>query len=138
MKKFLVLFGIAASLQLTAQIDLGIPASTGKGGVATAMMRNWEAIGVNPSNLGWNDNYKFSMTVLNVGLAAQSSALDFSSLKHAMLHPNDTFSVADKQNYSKLFTNPDGFNMTGDINWIATSVYFPKIGGLAFNVRDRM
>ncbi len=138
MKKFLVLLGIIASFQLTAQIDMGIPASTGKGGVSTAMMRNWEAIGINPSNLGWNDNYRFSITLMNVGLTAQSSALDFSGLKHAMLHPNDTFSVADKANYAKLFTNPDGFNMTANVNWLATSVYFPKIGGFAFSVRDRM
>jgi hypothetical protein len=138
MKRLLLLFGISfVALQMTAQIDMGIPSSTGKGGVSTAMMKNWEAIGINPSNLGWSNNYKFSMTLMNVGLTAQSSALDFATLKNAMLHPSDTFSLADKQKYSELFTNPDGFNMTANVNWIATSVYLPKLGGFGFSVRDR-
>jgi hypothetical protein len=137
MKRLLVLLGIAASLHMAAQIGMGIPSATGKGGVATAMLKNWEAIGVNPSNLGWSSNYKFSLTVLNIGITAQSSAMDFPMLQNAMLHPSQQFTPADKVKYAQLFTNPDGFNMTANVNWIAASVYLPKLGGLAFNVRDR-
>ncbi|CAN5773853.1 hypothetical protein BH11BAC7_BH11BAC7_25880 [soil metagenome] len=116
---------------------MGVPSAAGKGGASTAMAKNWEALGVNPSNLGWSANYKFSMSIGNFGIAAQSRALNFAGLKKAMLHPSDTFSTAEKQNYAALFTNPEGFNMNANITWIATSVYFPKLGGLAFNVRDR-
>ncbi|HET6993294.1 MAG TPA: DUF5723 family protein [Bacteroidia bacterium] len=138
MKKLLLILGITAfTMPVIAQIDMGIPSAAGKGGVSTAMVKNWEAIGINPSNLGWSDNYKFSITLLNGGLTAQSKAIDFATLKHAMFHPSDTFTVAEKQNYANLFTNPDGFNMQANINWLATSIYFPKFGGLAFSVRDR-
>lgn len=138
MKKLLSFIGIAIfSLPALAQIDMGVPNAAGKGGASTAMVKNWEAIGINPSNLGWTTNYKFSMSILNAGISAQSKALDFKTLKHAMFHPSDTFSVAEKQNYAALFTNEDGFNMAANVNWLAASIYFPKLGGLAFSVRDR-
>ncbi len=138
MKKLFAILGIGIfTVPAIAQIDMGVPSAAGKGGASTAMVRNWEAIGINPSNLGWSDNYKFSITLLNGGLTAQSKALDFKTLKHAMFHPSDTFTIAEKQNYADLFTNPDGFNMQANINWLAASIYFPKFGGLAFSVRDR-
>jgi hypothetical protein len=139
MKKLLLILGITVlTIPVIAQIDMGVPTAAGMGGVSTAMVKNWEAIGINPSNLGWSDNYKFSITVLNFGFSAQSKALDFKTLKHAMLHPSDNFTTAEKQNYADLFTNPDGFNMQANVNWLATSIYFPKLGGLAFSVRDRV
>jgi hypothetical protein len=138
MKKLLLILGISLfALHINAQIDMGVPSAAGKGGVSTATVKNWEAIGINPSNLGWSDNYKFSISILSFGMSAQSKAIDFKTLKHAMLNPSDTFTTAEKQNYADLFTNPDGFNMAANVNWLATSIYFPKLGGLAFNVRDR-
>ncbi|MBI3510591.1 MAG: hypothetical protein HY064_08000 [Bacteroidetes bacterium] len=139
MKKILALLASAAfSNEISAQVDLGLPSTTGKGGTATAMVTNFEAIGINPSNLGWSDNYRFSMSVLNVGINAQSKAIDFPTLKNAILNPNDSFTNAQKQQYATLFAQPQGFNMTANINWLATSFYVPKVGGFAISVRDRM
>jgi hypothetical protein len=137
MKRILILFCIISTVPLCAQIDMGIPSAAGKGGASTAMAKNWEAVGINPSNLGWNSNYLFSMSVASFGVTAQSRALDFATLKNAMLHPSDTFTAAEKQNYAALFTNPEGFNMVANMNWLSTSVYLPKVGGLAFTIRDR-
>ncbi len=137
MKRILIIFGIIITTQLCAQIDMGIPSAAGKGGTSTAIAKNWEAVGINPSNLGWSSNYLFSMSVANFGITAQSRALDFGTLKNAMLHPSDTFTSAEKQNYADLFTNPEGFNMVANMNWISTSLYLPKVGGFAFTVRDR-
>jgi hypothetical protein len=137
MKRIFIFLGLVITAPLCAQIDMGIPSAAGKGGTSTAVVKDWEAVGINPSNLGWSSNYKFSISLMSFGLSAQSSALDFATLKHAMIHPADTFSAAEKQNYADLFTNPEGFNMTANVNWLATSVYLPKLGGLAFTVRDR-
>jgi len=137
MKRILIFFGLVIAAPLCAQIDMGIPSAAGKGGVSTAMVKDWEAVGINPSNLGWSSNYKFSISILSFGLSAQSSALDFATLKHAMIHPSDTFTTAEKQNYADLFTNPEGFNMTANVNWLATSFCLPKLGGFAFTIRDR-
>lgn len=107
---FPVIFLLLCSVNAYSQIDMGIPTVTGKGGTATAMVLNFECFGINPSNLGWRNNYKFSLTVANVGLSAQSRALNFATLKNAMLHPSDTFSQAEKDEYATLFATPDGFN----------------------------
>lgn len=121
-----------------AQIDLCLPVATAKGGAVTAVVNDWEAIGINPSNLGWENNHKFSISILNVGLSAQSSALDFQTLKNALLHPGDTFSMAQKQHFADVFSKKDGLNMYGDVNWLAMSFHFAKIGGFAVNLRDRV
>jgi hypothetical protein len=121
----------------SAQIDMGIPAAAGKGGTANAMLGNFDCIGINPSNLGWRGNHPFSFTVANVGLTAQSRALDFNTLRNALMNPSDTFSMAQKQEYANSFATPEGFNFTANINWFAASMYFPKFGGLAVNIRDR-
>ncbi|HTF02454.1 MAG TPA: DUF5723 family protein [Bacteroidia bacterium] len=128
---------LGCGLSSFAQIDMGIPTATGKGGVATAMVLNYECVGINPSNLGWRDNYRFSFTVANVGIAAQSRAIDFATLKDAMLHPGDTFTQAQKDDYATRFATPDGFNFNANVTWFAASLYFPKFGGIGVNVRDR-
>jgi len=137
MKHLFTAFLLVCSFAASAQIDMGVPAAAGTGGVATAMIGNYDCIGINPANLGWRDNYKFSFTVANVGLAAQSRALDFATLRGAVLHPSDTFTQAQKDDYAVRFATPDGFNLSANVNWFAASLYYPKLGGLAINVRDR-
>lgn len=137
MKHFLTALLLVCSVAASAQIDMGVPAAAGKGGTATAMIGNYEAIGINPANLGWRDNYKFSFTVANVGMSAQSRAIDFSTLKNAFLHPQDTFTQAQKNDLAQQFATEDGFNMNANVTWFAASIYFPKFGGLGINIRDR-
>jgi hypothetical protein len=137
MKHYLIALLLGCSTASYAQIDMGIPAAAGKGGTATAMIGNFDCIGINPSNLGWRDNHKFSFTVANVGLSAQSRAIDLPTLKNAILHPQDTFTQQQKDQLAMQFATEDGFNMNANINWFAASVYYPKLGGIAINVRDR-
>jgi hypothetical protein len=137
MKRILTLALLCGSFSAFAQIDMGIPAAAGKGGTATAMIGNYECIGINPSALGWRDNYKFSFTVANVGMSAQSRALDLATLKSAITHPQDTFTQQQKHDLAVKFATPDGFNLNANINWFAASMYFPKFGGIAVNIRDR-
>lgn len=138
-KTFLIFFAIIDfCLITTAQIDLCLPVATAKGGAVTATVTDWEAIGINPSNLGWKENHKFSLSILNVGVSAQSSALDYPTFKNIIFHPSDTFSMAEKQRYAQVLANPNGLNLYGDINWLAFSLNIPKIGGFAMNLRDRV
>jgi hypothetical protein len=138
MKKIILflLVGLSYPIFSSAQIDLCLPVATARGGAVTAVVNDWEAIGINPSNLGWKNNHKFSITILGVGLSAQSSALDFNTLKNALTSPGDTFSKAQKQHFAQVFSNKNGLNLYGDVNWLAFSLNLPKIGGFAMNVRD--
>lgn len=137
MRKVLLLASLLLATGLSAQIDMGIPTATGKGGASTAILRNWDAIGINPSNLGWKENYTLSVGVLNFGITAQSDAFQSKTLRDALIHPGDTFSLADKQFYAKTFDSPNALNLQAHLNFGAASVYFPKIGGFAIGLRDR-
>lgn len=143
MRKFLlpIIFPIAIGSLLPtlmfAQVDMGIPSVTGKGGAANGVAKDWECIGINPANLGWKSNHDFSMSGLIVGLSVQSRALDYAQLKNAITHPTDTFTKADKKLFADLFTCQDGLNMQINMDWLALSFKVPHLGGFAMNVRDR-
>ncbi len=116
---------------------MGLPSATGKGGAANGVLYDWECIGINPSNLGWEKNHKFSISAMIFGISAQSKALDYGQLKKAIIHPTDSFSSADKKVFADLFTDKDGLNLQSNINWLTFSFAIPKVGGFAMNVRDR-
>jgi hypothetical protein len=137
MKKILSAGLFLSSLSLSAQIDLGMPTATGKGGASTAILRNWDVIGINPANLGWRDNYLLSVGVLNFGVTAQSEAFQSKTLRDALLHPNDPFTAADKQFYASQFNSPNALNLQSSLTWGAASFYHPRLGGIAVSVRDR-
>ncbi len=138
MKKHLVYLLGLMPVCVFSQIDLGTPIATGKGGAATAITHDWQCLGINPANLGYSDNYKFSLGLLNAGFSAQSQALDYKTIYNAAVHPSEPFTIPDKQKLAQKFSTPDGLNLYGNINWLAASVYFPKLGGIAINLRDRM
>ncbi|MBI4929171.1 MAG: hypothetical protein HY841_00290 [Bacteroidetes bacterium] len=125
------------SICLFSQIDMGLPVATGKGGVANGIVRDWECVGINPANLGWENNYRFSISTMIFGISAQSGAMDYGQLKNAILHPGDTFSTADKSAYAGLFSNAEGLNLASNIDWLTFSFRVPKVGGFAMNLRDR-
>ena len=137
MKK-LVLAAALLPLAVNSQIDLGTPIATGKGGVSTAITHDWQCLGINPANLGFDDNYKFSFGLTNFGFSLQSKAIDLTRLSNAVLHPNDKFTLPEKQELATKFATPDGMNLYANVNWFAASIYFPKLGGIALNVRDRI
>lgn len=138
MKKavLLICFGFLSGFAF-AQIDMGMPTATGKGGASTAILRNWDALGINPSNLGWYDNYMLSVGAFNFGITAHSDAFQSKTLRQALINPNDTFNAADKIFYASTFNTPNALNLQAHLNWGAFSLYFPKLGGLAFGLRDR-
>lgn len=133
----LLLAGGLTSYLSFSQIDMGLPVATGKGGAANGIVKDWECIGINPANLGWENNYKFSISAVIFGISAQSKALDYNQMKNAILHPGDTFSKADKKVFADVFTTSDGLNLQSNINWLTFSFAVPKVGGFAMNIRDR-
>lgn len=133
------LFFLCISYASHAQSDLGVPAGSGKGGTATTILKNWEAIGINPANLGWSENKTFSLGVFNsIGFNIQSQALDLKTIYNGYFHKKDSISSTDKISFTDLFTTEGGVNMQTHVNWLAASTQLPKIGGIAVNVRDRL
>ncbi|TAL58613.1 MAG: hypothetical protein EPN85_11240 [Bacteroidetes bacterium] len=120
-----------------SQVDLGLPFVTGMGGAANGVVKDWECIGINPANLGWKNNFKFSLSTMIVGINAQSGALDYKQLQNAILHPGDTFSNDEKKLYASIFSNAEGLNLNANLTYLALSFKVPKVGGFAMNLSDR-
>ena len=57
MKKIILFFivGLSFPLYSLSQVDLCLPVATAKGGTVTALLYDWEAIGINPANLHGQD-----------------------------------------------------------------------------------
>jgi hypothetical protein len=122
---------------LLAQVDLGLPIATGKGGAANGIVKDWECIGINPANLGWENNHKFSVSTMIFGISVQSRVMDYNQLKEAILHPDSPFTAEQKKNFALAFSSPDGLNLQSNLNWLTFSFSSPKLGGFAMNLRDR-
>lgn len=139
MKKRIHLFVVSLFflVPLFGQIDNGVTPATARGGAGTALLRNWESMGINPANLGHKENFLFSAGIFNFGISAQSKALDAKQLRDALMNPEDTFTTADKQKYASIFTTPDGLNLQAQVMWGAISFATPKLGGFGISVRDR-
>jgi hypothetical protein len=112
------------------------PTSTAKNGTLTATAYDWEVIGVNPANLGWNNNHLLSFTALDAGLSGQSKGMNFPSFMTA-LHSSNLLSSSN--NWQRILGTSGGMNATADINWAAVSFRLPKVpGAFAVNIRDRI
>ncbi len=135
--KLLIILLIILIKPLYSQIDLGIPTITGKSGAFT-ILKDYECIGVNPSNLGWNNNNRLSFSGAYISFTAQSKALNLPQLFNAVINPNKQFSEGDKYKYAQIFNNDEGLNLSIVSSWVDLSVSLGKFGGLAFNIRDRI
>lgn len=138
MKKLTPLVFLLISIVSYGQIDFGSPTAASLGGAVTATAKSWEAIEINPANLGWGDNYPFSMSLANVGINLQGNGLSFSELKQFENHLSDSITPAQRQQMYNAETAPGGVNLNATVTWAAFSFYIPKIGGFAINLTDEL
>ena len=118
------------------QIQAVLPVGTAKDGSLTAVAYDWEVIGVNPANLGWQVNHKFSFTVLDAGVSAQSEGNNFPAFMNLI---NSQNLISSSNSSQQILGAPRGMNISADINWFAVSFRIPKIpGAFAINMRDRV
>ncbi len=137
-----LLFLLLPSLSF-AQIDFGSPSAAAMGGAVTATVKDWEAIEINPANLGWSSNHILSMSIANVGVSMQDNALSLNKLnqlKPALdsLNGHGIIPPAQRQQMIDAMSAPGGMNLTASITWAAISFSIPKIGGFAVNLSDEL
>ena len=131
-----LLAAILLSFVLSGQIQSVLPVGTAKMGTLTAVAYDWEVIGVNPSNLGWDCNHQFSFTLLDIGVSGQSKGMNFPTMVSALQSSSLTSSA---ESWQKILGTPRGMNTYADINWFALSFRLPSIpGAFAVNMRDRI
>ncbi len=133
MKKITFLAFLISPIISFAQIDFGGPTATARGGSVTATAKDWEAIGINPANLGWSDNHTFSLSVANIGINIQDQALTIGEVRHTQF---DSLTPEQRQQAYDAMTTPGGLNAAVSANFFSFSVHSKKWGGLAISLTD--
>ncbi|SNC75000.1 hypothetical protein SAMN06265337_2654 [Hymenobacter gelipurpurascens] len=134
-----LLLGVALALPtaLHAQNELSNFTATGRGGVATTFATDYQAIGINPANLGRVGGAKFAFTIGEVGAGAGSQSLTRQQLRKFIYNTNDPLSAPDRQELARAFASDNALNMNADATTFGLAVQLPVIGGIAISNRIR-
>lgn len=134
---FLTAFCLGSALPLYAQNELSNFTATGRGGVATTFVTDYQAIGINPANLGRVGGAQAALTVGEVGAGAGSQSLTRQQLRQFLYNHNEPLTLADKQALARAFTSDNALNFNADVTTLAVAVQLPVIGGVAVSNRVR-
>lgn len=135
----LPVLAMLASMPLMAQTDLSVFSTTGRA-AATTFVTDYQAIGINPANLGWAGRYPDKH--LCIGLAEgtysiYSEALTRSDLRKRFLHVDQPFTQDEKVDAAKKIANA-GFTLNADVMLLGAAYRTDPLGGLGFQVHDRV
>lgn len=137
MKKFifLILFFTAASCSFS-QKELSSFSATGSG-VATAFLSDYQCLGINPANLGWQRNKSpLHISIGEVGASVYSDALRKKDIKHDFIFGGKThFTTQEKIDAAEAFAG-NKFTANGDVAWLSVAYQKSNFGGLAFSIRE--
>ncbi|MBD0399880.1 DUF5723 family protein [Flammeovirga sp. EKP202] len=130
------------SNQIYAQSEGSVYSVTGRGGVGTTFVTDYQAIGINPANIGIKKNYrdpKFTFGLLEGNVAFSSEAINTNELLGAMTNfRTDRFDYAKREEAINKFSN-NSTNVDANVMLFGFSWRMPKkYGGIAFSVRDRV
>ncbi len=143
MNKFLllVLFILISSATVSySQSDGNSFTNTGRG-CATTFATDYQAIGVNPSNLGWTPKYqtKFTLGFSEFAGSIYSDSLGKSDLRKAVTDMiSGTSANLDREQKLQATSNftQSGLTMNADITSLGFAVQIKRVGGFAFRIND--
>ncbi|MFD2786558.1 DUF5723 family protein [Hymenobacter rubripertinctus] len=120
-----------------AQNELSNFTATGRGGVATTFASDYQAIGINPANLGRVGGATVAFTIGEVGAGFSSRSLTRQQLRKFVYNTNESLPLAQKQDLARAFTSDNAANFNADITTFGLAVQLPVIGGVAISNRIR-
>ena len=125
-----------------AQTEYSSFTVTGRGG-ATTFATDYQAIGINPANLGWSSKFEDKKVAFGLNeftYSLHSAALSKQELRDQIRGlvdgTNTNFTQQQKIDAAKSFTDA-GMAMNIDYGSIGAAITTDKLGGLAFRINDR-
>ena len=140
MKKLLLsgLLAMAGAGSVFAQNELSNFTATGRGGVINTFATDYQAIGINPANLGRSGNALFAFSVGELGVGISSKSLTRDQLVKFIRSTDEKLTQDQKQEFAAAFNNQDALNINGDLTTLAISAQIPGFGGIAVSNRMRV
>ncbi|MFP5470716.1 MAG: DUF5723 family protein [Bacteroidia bacterium] len=143
MKKILsTISTLSVLLTVNAQYEFSSFTATGRGG-ATTFVTDYQAVGINPANLGWQykfDDKTFAFGLLEMTYSVRSEALNKDGLKsiyRSSIGEEPPFTYDQKIQAAKDFTGA-GFAINMDFSTLGMAYHDEKVGGFGFRVNDRI
>lgn len=137
--KSIVLFLLAmmASGYVCAQTELSAFSATG-GAYQTTFVNDYQCLGINPANLGYTRNdHKMNLGFFETTASVYSEPLTRKQVMNDLFDNSLKLSITEKEEAVKMFTDAR-LTGIGDFMYLGFSYQHPKIGGFAFNIRERM
>lgn len=143
MKSILIVVSLfSLSTAAISQAEYSSFTSTGRGG-ATTFATDYQAVGINPANLGWTWDFeekKVAWGLTESSYSLYSEALtkqELRSMVSGMIKGNSAdFTRAEKIEAARNFTET-GFSLNADIGSFGIAFTGKKLGGIGFRVNDR-
>ncbi len=138
MKKILLLFTLCLSSFFSfSQSELSVYSATGRAGVATTFVTDYQAIGINPANLGFgrtNEGKKFTLGLLELTANAYHEGLSTKDFIDYGVSYKDV-SLEGKLTAARKFQN-NTISVNADVMLFGLAYQDEAFGGLAISVRE--
>jgi hypothetical protein len=143
MKNFLIpaiILCSCLSISLKAQIEMSSFTATGRAGVSSTLLSDYQCQGINPANLAFKPerkNKNFALGFGEMSFSVYSDALSRLNLSSALFNPEKKLSSAEKRRAAQDFTDKAltmNFDfLYGGFSWQSDD----GISGFAFTIRER-
>lgn len=128
----LILITCFCARNLNAQIEESAFSATGRGGTATTFVTDYQAIGINPANLGFENDFGITLGIAEVGYSFYSDALLRDDVRAIIFNNDDTITQAEAETIANAFVeNGMAFNLNAMP--LGLSFKIPKFGTIAFS-----
>lgn len=131
----IILFSLFANLAIS-QTQTGAFSVTGAG-YSTAVITDYQCVGINPANLGWKRNDH----LINFGIGEGSIAVYSEPLKRTLVNElfsaGNDFTREEKDEAVKNFTETK-LQFEGSMGGVGLSFQDDKIGGIGFAIKERI
>jgi hypothetical protein len=122
-----------------AQNELSNFSATGRGGVINTFAEGYQALNINPANLGREAGPRVAFTIGEIGAGVGSQSLTNAQFKKLIFDPNAPLSAAERTELVAGLTSDNTLNFNADVTAFAFSVRLPVgFGGLAFSAHQRL
>lgn len=132
-----ILLMLSLSVTLFAQTQSG-PFSVLGSGYSTAIVTDYQCVGLNPANLGWKRNNH----LVNLGVGEGVYSVYSEPLKRTLVNElfsttDEKFTYEEKQEAVQNFTETK-LQFEGNVSGVGLSFQDDKIGGFGFAVKERI
>ncbi len=130
---------LAQPLAAHAQNELSNFSATGRGGVINTFAQDYQALGINPANLGRAGQAKVAFSIGEFGAGLASQTINRSVINKIIYNSGDGLTAPGKAELRTALTGTDVLNLNADLTTLALAVSLPNgLGSIAFSNRQRV